>query len=331
MNTFRTARFFRRLWRLQRRRQRFAFRFRPKEDPRNNAARTLDLLVLAAACGLGALVLLARFWPPVLTLPVALAAAAAGGAAARRFQKKREQLRRQRYRLWLAGQKCREEIKKLTTREEVVVFTSLLLAALPQFTELRVNRRSGEKTKAPSIIRSAALCARYKGVPVAVQCFAPAASGPEEEVALLQALGRFLGRRGLRSALLVAPAPLSGEARRVIAALRKQYRVVTLTEEKLVELALQAGRQPAAGDGLEAAAEKKAEAEQKLILAPRKGRGHLLAAGVLWLVYAIASPAGFWSGVYLVLIAVNLVLALLCLAANRPDDDFDLEDLEIQP
>ncbi|MCL6448708.1 MAG: hypothetical protein K6U04_11250 [Armatimonadetes bacterium] len=326
MNTFRMSQLFRRrLLRLRKRRQRLAFRFRPKEDPRNNAARTLDLLVLAAVFWLGTLVFLAQFWPPGLALPVSLAVAAAGGITAGRFQKKREQLRRQRCRLWLAGQRCREEIKKLTTREEVAIFTSLLLAGLTQFTELRVNQ--GGKGKAPSIVRAAALCARYKGVSVAVQCLSPA-SPEQEEVKLLEAFGQFLEQQEMRSALIVAPGTLSPGARRVIAGLRKKYRVVTLNEEKLVELALQAGRQPEPESGREGAGGKEAAAGFKQILGQKKGISYLLAAGVLWLIQAISSPTGFRGGIYLALIAVNLVLALICYVVNRPDDDFDLEDLE---
>lgn len=326
MSTFRLVRLFRRrLVRLRRRRQRLAFHFRPREDPRNNTARALDLLVLAAVFWLGTLVFLAQFWPPGLALPVALAVAAAGGIAAGRFQKKREQQRRQRSRLWLAGQRCREEIKKLTTREEVVIFTSLLLARLPQFTELRVNQRG--KGKTPSIARAAALCARYKGVPVAVQCLSPV-SPEQEEVKLLEAFGQFLARQDMRSALIVAPGTLSPGARRVIAGLRKKYRVVTLNEEKLVELALQAGQQPEPETGREGAGGKGSAAGFKQILAQKKGIGYLLAAGVLWLIHSLSSPTGFRGGVYLVLIAFNLLLALICYAVNRPDDDFDLEDLE---
>lgn len=326
MNTFSLARLFhRRLLRLQRKRQRLVFRFRPKEDPRNNAARTLDLLVMVAVFWLSALVFLAQFWPPGLVLPVSLAAAAAGGIAAGRFQKKREQLRRQRYHLWLAGQKCREEIKKLTTREEVAIFTALLLAGLPQFTELRVNQRG--RGKVPSITRAAALCARYKGVPVAVQCLSPA-SPEQEKVKLLEAFGQFLEQQEMRSALIVAPGTLSPGARQVIAGLRKKYRVVTLNEEKLVELALQAGRQPEPETGWEGAGGKGTAAGFKQILGQKKGSSYLLAAGVLWLIQVISSPGGFWGGVYLALIAVNLALALICYVVNRPDDDFDLEDLE---
>lgn len=327
MNTYGMAKLFRRrLLRLRRRRQRPVFHFRPKEDPRNKTARTLDLLVLVVIFWLGTLVLLAQFWAPGPALPVSLAAAAAAGTAAGRFRKKREQLRRQRYRLWLAGQRCREEIKKLKTREELTIFVSLLLAGLPQFTELQVNQKG--KGKTPAIDRAVALRARYKGVPVAVQCLSPAAPG-QEEVELLQAFGRTLERQGLRSALIVAPGALSPRARREIAGLRKKYHVVTLTEEKLVELALQAGRQPEAGESREEAGGERAESGHKLIFAQKKGLNYLLAAGFLWLVYATSSPAGLLGGVYLGLIAVNIALALACSIVNRPDgDDFDLEDLE---
>ncbi|MEW6424189.1 MAG: hypothetical protein AB1523_05495 [Bacillota bacterium] len=318
----------RRLSRLKRRRQRLAYHFRPREDARNKTARTLDLLVLVAICWLGTLVFLAQYWEIGLALPVSLILAAAGGAAASRFQEKQKQLRRQRYRFWLAGQRCREEIKKLQTREELTVFVSLLLAGLPQFAELQVNQKGGKKTL--SVDEAIALRAKYKGVPVAVQCFPPAAE-EREEVQLLRSFWKALEEQSLPAALIVAPGGLRPAARRIIAGLRKKYRVVVLyNEEKLVELALQAGRQPEAEDPRESAAGQKkyGYAAIEAIFEQKKGLHYLLAAGALWLIYLISPPGGLTGGLYLGLIAINVVLALACFLFNWRDEDLDLEDLE---
>lgn len=278
-----------------------------------------------------AVAFLTQFLTTGVALSVSLLLAAGAGWVARSLQKRQKQLRRQRYRLWLAGQKCREEIKNLKTREELTVFVSLLLARLPQFTDLRVNQKKGEKNL--QIDENIALSAKYKDVPIAMQCLPPAASG-QEEVKLLRNFQKALAEEALARALIVVPGKLHPEARRVIAGLRKNYRVVTLNEERLVELAFQAGRGAEEGNLREGAredatgekGEKKVSPDQ-LLLAPQKGLNYLLAAGVLWFISYLSSPAGLLNSLYLALIAGNVALALACFLLNNADA-YELEDLE---
>ncbi len=317
----------RRLLRFKRRRQRLSYQVRPKEDGRNKTAQAVDLLFLVGFVWLAALMLLAKIYSISLALPASVFLAAAAGAAASHYQRRKRELRRQRYRLWLAGQRCREEIKKIKTREELAVFVSLLFAQLPQFTDLQVHQKGGQK--ALRLDEAVAISAKYRGVPVGVQCLPPAA-GQQEEIKLLQSFQRALQERGLKSALVVVPGAVRADVRRLIAGLRKKYRVVVLNEERLVELALQAGRQPAAEDRQEGVAgHSRPEPVHKLVLEQKKGLRYLLAAGVLWFIYLVSPPAGLWGGFYPVLMAVNIALGAACFIFHWKDEDaFGLEDLE---
>lgn len=316
--------FRRRLLRLKRRRRRLIYRFKPKEDGRNKTAQTLDLVVVVFIFWLVTLVLLTQFFKISLALSVSLFLAAAGGAAANYFQKRQKQLRRQHYRLWLTGQRYRAEIKKIKTREELAVYVALLLAQLPHFTDLQVSPKGAQKGPLPD--EAVALSARYKGVPVAVQCIPPVASG-REETKLWRGFQQALEEQGFVSVLIVAPGGLAPEARRIITRLKNQYRVVVLNEEKLVELALHARQQPEAEDIQEGTAGQKEIEERKLVFARRKGLNYLLTAGVLYFIYFLSRPAGLTSVLYLVLIAINVALAFMCYVFNSKEED-DLEDLE---
>jgi hypothetical protein len=323
-------RFIRRGWGRLRRKNVYYFR-RPKEDGRNPAARTLDLAVIVFVLWLVALVFFRKYFPGEKALIFSLFFGAAAWTAGRRYQKRLTRIRRERYLLWLAGEKCREEIKKLKNRQDTTLFVSLLLARLPQFSDLKVNRKKGKKHH-PEIDEAIAISAVYKGIPVGVQCLPPA-DAQGEKIRLVQSFCRALGERGLHSGLVVSPGENGLELRRLIGEMRKKFRIVFLDENRLFELAARTGW----GEGAEVlpGAGKKEEAEsgagffRQGFLAGKKAKQYLLSACFLGLVSFLANPQGLLGRFYAALIVFNLVLAVTCLAVQRlGEDSLDLEELQ---
>lgn len=314
------------LGRLKRRKV-YYFR-QPEEDRRNQAARTLDLAVVVVLLFLVALIFFREHFSFGAALPLAFLSGAAAWAAGRRYQKRQDRLRRQRYLLWLAGVRCREEIKKLKTREEIAVFVSLLLAQLPEFSGLRVNRRKGKKT--PAVDEAMALSAVYRGAPVGVQCLPPSSS-PQEGAELVRKFCRALEEKGMEGGLIVSPAEIHPELRRQVGELRKRFRIVFLNEEKLVELALLAGRQKEveiSPGGAGAGGDEKGNIPAALF-GEKKAARYFLSACFLWIVHFLSSPPGFLGRAYTVLIAANLALALFCFVFQRlKEEGLDLEELQ---
>jgi len=318
----------RQLLRLSRIRQRYYYRIKPKEDDRNRAAQNMDLFALTFIFWVVSLVFLGQFFKANQALPVSLILAAGGGMAAYFLRKRQRQGREYHYRLWSAGQKFREEIKSIKTRDELAVYLALLFQQLPYFEDVCVNQKN--KRKKFQVDEGVAIFARNKqGLLVAVQCFAPGTSGAEE-VRYLQSLRNALQEQDVDRVFLAATAPLSPEARSLLAQLREEHPLTLLTEEKLVELYWQVKRQTETQSMQEGAVDGKKLKPSLLglVLSPQKRASYLFAAGALWVIYLISRPAGVLGAIYAGLIFTNLTLALACYAFNlRNEETLDLEDL----
>jgi len=321
----------RHLLHLKRIRQRYYYRIKPKEDDRNRAAQNMDLLALTFIFWVVVLVLLGQYFKADQAFSVSLVLAAGGGVAACSVRKKQRQGREFHYRMWSTGQKFREEIKNIKTRDELAAYVALLLKQLLQFEDVRVNKKS--ECKKLSVDEGVAIYVRdKKGILIAGQCFAPGASG-SEEVRYLQSFHNVLRKQELDRAFVATTAPLNPEVRSLLAQLRKKYSITLLDEEKLVELSLQVKRQPETENIQEGTAggKKLKPSFFNLVLGPQKRASYLFTAGALWCIYLISRPAGVLGIVYAGLIFINVTLALACYILNlKNEETFDLEDLGLK-
>lgn len=292
------------------------YHLKPRPDNRNQVAQTLDFLAGILVFWLLVLTALVAIMPVIPALFTSLPLAFVAGAAGGRLHKGRNWRHLQHHWMWAAGQKCRLEIENLKTREELTLFVGSILSRLPQFEDVHVNPK-GKIT----------ICARYRGLPVAVQCLTPAASGDktkEEEqalnTALIQQLSIEVSEQGHENALIVAVGEVPSAIRWLIGRLRKNCRVALLTEEKLVELALQA-RQQSVGEekyeDIRQSEKYRAPGMQEVVLGRKKGLTYLITVFVLGSFYLISRPVGVPGNVYAAFMMVNLILALMCFASGR--------------
>ncbi|MDQ0287684.1 hypothetical protein J2Z49_002815 [Desulfofundulus luciae] len=314
----------------QKRRQRgelLRYYVKPKEDSRNRIARWLDFYGTLLILWLLSFVFLTTFWPGKIALAFSMALVSSTGLLAAKIQKKRFQRETFYRKLRSLAEQYREKLKQFRTAEELASFLWPLLESLPQFEQVRPKGRKRDKT---AEVPAGVIQATYRNVPVLVE-FIPADQSPVE-VAAVHNLVRTMKKQGYHHALLVTPGEFAPDARRLVASLRSQYRIALVPEKELLYLVAQAEKIKESQDRI--TAEKTVSlpslsALKRVTLDYKKGRAYLTAGAFLigfHFLLGINNPVG---KVYLLLAAVNLVLALLCLVfGERETAPPDLHDLQ---
>ncbi|MQL51022.1 hypothetical protein GFC01_01805 [Desulfofundulus thermobenzoicus] len=301
----------RRNWeKRRRRRELLRFHIKPPGDERNPIARWLDFYGTLMIFWLVCLVFLASLWPPPEALTVSLAISAGLGLLGRKAYRerlKREKLYRQ---LRETGERYREELQKPQTGAELAALLLPVFKKLPGF-ELKQKR---QEKKGAGGGPEAVVLAVYHGKPVMI-LFIPAGRSPAGKD-VITAMAQTMDERGFDHALLITPGEFTPEAVHLAAALKKKGRRLALIPgRELIYLAAQAqrGKPPGTGEQRHITLRQPLQRLKMVSLDRRKVRPYLAAGSFLLIARFFLGVNHPLAGLYLVLGAANLVLAVCSL------------------
>ena len=223
--------------------------------------------------------------------------------------------------LWNAGERCRENIKKIKSLPKLERLVVEILEKIEGFTDVHIILSSENKEKRSG--GSTVIRALLHGAPVAVGCLLAA---PDHSNILGEQVIRFrseLTSLNLKAGVLVTTGFYSSEARRAAVEGKKKSRVVLLDLFWLVELARETGHKvfPTLAQEQNKIHKRSTERLPELarkIFAKEKARGYLLASGIMLAMYFLVGQS-FKIG-YALFGLFNLILAIYCLISNREND-----------
>ncbi len=317
-------------WKKRRQRgELLRYYIKPKEDSRNQIARWLDFYGTLLILWVLSLIFLATLWPGKIALAVSLVLVGGTGLLAAKLQKKRYEREILYRKLRFLGEQYREKLKQLKTAAELASFLWPILQSLLQFEQVRPKGRKMSKTaeQPTGIIR-----AIYRKTPVIIG-FIPIDQNPVGVVAVHN-LVKTMKKEGYHYALLITPGEFATDTRRLAASLRRQYHIALVAEKELLYLVAQAQKIRESSDQV---------APGKTFSLPflstlkhtaldyKKGRSYLAAGAFLIAFHFLLGTNHPVGKVYLILAAVNLALAVLCLVfGDRETTPPDLLDLQPQ-
>lgn len=304
------------------------YHIKPKEDGRNLIARWLDFYGILLVMWVVSLFFFATLWSQKVALAASLALSAGTGLLAARLQRKRHQREMHYCKLRALGEQYKQRIKQFNTGEELASFLLPILQNLPQFEQVRPK---GKKKKKTADQPTAVIQAVYRGLPVIVK-FLPAGQSPVG-VTPVHNLVEMMEKQGYRHAMMVTPGEFAPETIRLVASLRKRYRIALVAERELLFLVAQAQQEKQPYDqsiSVKTAPLQSLHTVKRLALDPRKGRSYLTAGALLIVSHFFLGVNHPAAKLYLALAAVNLILAILCLILKRREET-PLELNELQP
>lgn len=313
----------------------------PKDDPRSVLGKRLDML--------GGLIL---FWlvcfilffnltgQPVKALSFSLPLLVPGALLMKRLVRSTEQKRGFRKKLWLAGQKITEEIKKMSSEEEFISYVRAVLAGLPDFKEALPKKRGKDKADLPSNSQRVDLRGFYKGVPLAVRCRLKKI----DEKVIAGEIRDFAGAlhlAGYRNGLYITSGVFHAGVLPVVRdAARKGIKIKLVNRYGLIELARTTGfdsfRAESAGTGRPGQAANGLPPglpafREAAFGSRKKVRNYFIYGLLLCLGYFFLKGSTVLSLVYLFFAVLNFLAGAYCLFCNRnvggPDP---LEGLEAE-
>lgn len=294
---------------------------RPVRNGRNELAKSIDFFGFMAAALVIIFFIMAEYTKnPLRALLYTVPVIIPGYFLVLRIKKSLESERLAHKKLWLAGRLCQERIRALGSAEKISIILSEILEKLPGFSDVHRLRENGDNKE---LNLNMDLRALRQGNPALVGCIMPVEG--ENEIAADKVLlfVREIKRLNLEEGILAAAGKFSAEASRAAREGRKKITLVDLY--RLVELSRLTGHDifPA---GLlpdsEGTLGKKRILRQKLFrnaFTREKARGYLGAALVMMALYCTVA-SGLTGALYLLGAAVNLSLALYCIASNREID-----------
>lgn len=294
---------------------------RPVRNGRNEFAKNIDFIGFMAAALVVIFIIMAGYTKNpgralLYTVPVILP----GYFLAIRIKKYLESERLAHKKLWLAGRLCQERIKEMGSAERLTVLLSEMLEKLPGFSDVH-SIRENEDNKGLNMIMD--LRALRLGAPVLVGCIMPGEGESEIAADKVLTFASEIKRLNMEEGILAAAGKFSAEARR--AAREGKKRIALIDLYRLVELSRLTGHEifptgllpDSEGTG------KRRIMRQKLFrnaFTREKARGYLWAALVMMALYFTVVTPGLPGTMYLLGTAVNLSLALYCIASNRETD-----------
>lgn len=222
--------------------------------------------------------------------------------------------------MWRSGRLCQERIRELGSEEKLAVLMVEILEKLPGFSDVHLLRENKERNE-PGI--SMDLRALRQGTPVLVGCVMPGEGEDQTAADKLSVFVREMERLNMKEGILVAAGKFSDEARRAAREGKKRIALVDLY--RLVDLARLTGHDifPAVLPDSGARNGKRNIIYRRLFrnaFTRKKARGYFLSAAVMTVLYYTVAAPGLTGVVYIIFGALNLSLALYCIASNRETD-----------
>lgn len=306
---------------------------RPKEDTRSVLGKKLDILGGLLLAWIVVFFLLASLTGrPLTALALSLPLPAAGALLSKKLLEAREHKNRLRRRLWLAGQKFMDDILKMEPQKEFVPCVRDILAALPGFQSVRLNKRKSKEGGRDK--QGIDLEGMYRGALVAVCCRRQEGNkkiGPGE----IRAFAGAMHLEGYKNGLFVTSGDFRAGALAVVnEARRRGINIKLVNRYGLMDLARQAGAGAFRTENALPRARSRAGNEKQPVFlvaafrdsafaSRKKAKSYFLYGLLLYGGYILLKGHNMLSLLYLFFAVLNFLMCACCLCFGKSVEEID--------